>query len=256
MEMKLSVAMITFNEEKNLERTLNSIKDLADEIIIIDSGSTDKTKEIAEKFGAKFYLEPWKGYGKQRNSAIEKCSSEWVLNIDADEEISQELLLKIKEILNEPREYEVYTVRFASICFGKELKYGGWSNSFHIRLFKKEAGRYNYNVVHESFDTEKKIGKIVEKIYHHSYLTMEDYVTRFNRYTTEGAIDYYNKNKKATLFQIFLNPLYKFIRMYIFRLGFLDGIEGFAIANMSSLYTMVKYFKLREMYKNETYIKK
>ena len=254
--MKLSIAMITFNEERNLERTLTSIKDIADEIIIVDSGSTDKTREIAEKFGAKFYFEPWAGYGKQRNSVIEKCSSEWILNIDADEEITEELFVKIKNILETPPDCEVYTINFASVCFGKELKYGGWSNSYHIRLFKKTAGKFNFNVVHETFETKSKVGKIKEKICHHSYLTMEDYLSKFNRYTTEGAIDYYNKNKKASVFQIVFNPLYKFIRMYIFRLGFLDGMEGFVIAVMSSLYTMVKYFKLREMYRNKSYIKK
>lgn len=255
--MGLSVSIITFNEEKNLGRTLESIKNIADEIIIVDSGSTDKTKEIALGYGAKIYDQKWLGYGGQRNLAIEKSTNKWILNIDADEEISLELNKKIEEIITEKTpSLDVYEINFSSVCFGKELKHGGWSGSYHIRLFKKEAGRFNLNMVHEKFETSKVVGKLKEKILHHSYINLEDYFIKFNRYTTEGALEYYKKNKKTSLFQIVLNPLYKFIRMYFLRLGFLDGIEGFLIAVVSSLYTMVKYFKLREIYRNSAYIDK
>ncbi|MGL5123921.1 MAG: glycosyltransferase family 2 protein [Fusobacteriaceae bacterium] len=255
--MGLSVSIITFNEEKNIGRTLESIKNIADEIIIIDSGSTDKTKEIALSYGAKFYNQKWLGYGGQKNLAIEKSTNEWILNIDADEEISLELNKKIKEIISEEKSsFDVYDIKFASVCFGKELKHGGWSESYHTKLFKKESGKYNLNMVHEKFETSRQIGKIKEKFLHHSYLNLEDYFSKFNRYTTEGALEYYKKNKKTSVIQIVLNPLYKFIKMYIIRLGFLDGIEGFLIAVTSSLYTMVKYFKLREIYRNAEYIDK
>ena len=253
--MKISVAMITFNEEKILKKTLESVKNLVDEIVIVDSGSTDATKKIAEEFGAKFYYESWKGYGPQRNLAIEKCKGEWILNIDADEEVSEELKNKILEIISdENTTKEIYKINRLSVCFGKKIKHGGWGTSYAIRLFKKGAGVFNNNVVHEAFETNKEIYKIRENIYHHSYLTMEDYFNRFNRYTTEGAKDYYSKGKKVNIFDIVINPVYKFFKMYIFRLGFLDGIEGFVLASTSSLYSMIKYFKLREMYKNGSYI--
>ncbi|WP_297596849.1 glycosyltransferase family 2 protein [uncultured Cetobacterium sp.] len=255
--MKISVAMITFNEEKILRKTLESVKGLVDEIVIVDSGSTDKTEEIAKEFGAKFFVESWKGYGPQRNSAIDRCQGEWILNIDADEEISKDLGEKIREIvINSEEKREVFKINRLSVCFGKELKHGGWGTSYAIRLFKKEAGRFNDNTVHEAFETQKEIFKIKEDIFHHSYLTMEDYFTRFNRYTTEGAKDYYKKGKKISIFDITLNPFYKFLKMYVVRLGFLDGIEGFVIASTSSMYSMIKYFKLREMYKNGSYIQK
>lgn len=253
--MKLSVAMITLNEERILEKTLKSLKDIADEIIIVDSGSTDKTKEIALKYGAKFFQEKWKGYGLQRNSSIDKCTNEWILNIDADEEISEELSRKIKEIKESETDKEVFEINFSSVCFGKKLKHGGWSNQYHIRLFKKDTGRFNTNEVHEEFLTEKKVYRLKEEIYHHSYISLEEYFTKFNRYTTEGAKEYYQRGKKASNFQIIFNPIFKFIRMYIIRLGFLDGIEGLMIASTSALYSMVKYFKLREMYKNDSYKK-
>lgn len=250
---KLTVSMITLNEEKILSQTLTSVKEIADEIIMVDSGSTDKTKEIALSFGAKIIEQKWLGYGKQRNVAIENASNEWILNIDADEEISSELLQKIKDIKSKKVKGEVFEINFTSVCFGKKLKYGGWSNSYHIRLFKKSSGRFNDNVVHEEFITEKKIYKLKEKIFHHSYLSLEDYFYKFNRYTTEGAIDYYKKGKKSSILQIIFNPIYKFVKMYIIRLGFLDGIEGFIIASTSAMYSMVKYFKLREIYKNGVY---
>lgn len=254
--MTLTVSIITLNEEKNLARTLESVKKFADEIVIVDSGSTDKTEEIAKNFNAKFYFQKWLGYGPQRNKAIELASSEWVLNIDADEEISEELAKKIVDIKDEKNgNIDVFKINFMSVCFGKKIKHGGWSNSYRIRLFKKNSGRFNENNVHEEFITNLHIGKINEYILHHSYSDLEDYFTKFNKYTTLGAIEYYKKNKKASLVSIVLNPIYKFIRMYFFRLGFLDGLEGFILAITSSLYTMVKYYKLKEIYRNNAYIK-
>lgn len=253
--MKLSVAMITLNEERILEKTLKSLEGVADEIVIVDSGSTDKTEEIAKKYGARFINQKWLGYGKQRNVAIENATGDWVLNIDADEEISPKLAKKLKEIKENESEKEVFEINFSSVCFGKKLKHGGWSNQYHIRLFRKDAGRFNTNEVHEEFLTDKKVYRLKEEIYHHSYITLEEYFTKFNRYTTEGAKEYYRRGKKPSNFQIIFNPIFKFIRMYIIRLGFLDGIEGLMIASTSAMYSMVKYFKLREMYKNNSYKK-
>ena len=253
--MKLSAAIMTFNEEKNLDRTLKALEDICDEIVIVDSGSTDRTKEIAEKYKAKFINQKWLGYGKQRNVAIDNCSGKWILAVDADEELSPQLKEKIKEIIESNDESKkVYEINRLSVCFGKKIKHGGWGTSYAVRLFLKGAGKFNDNTVHESFVTDEKVYQIKEDIYHHSYLTLEDYFSKFNRYTTEGALEYYKKGKKASIFQIAFNPLYKFIRMYIIRLGFLDGVEGFLLASTSSLYSMVKYFKLREIYRNGSYI--
>ena len=247
--MKLSVAMITYNEEKNLERTLKAIKDVAYEIVIVDSGSTDNTKEIALAHMAKFYTEEWKGYGAQKNSAIEKCSGEWILIIDADEEISPELLEEIKEVSSKDK--DVYEVNFLSVCFGKKIKHGGWSNTYRIRLFKNGIGKFNTNEVHEEFIHTGSLGRLSGKIYHHSYNDINDYLTKFNRYTGEGAKEYFNRGKKSSIFNCTVNPFFKFIRMYLFRGGFLDGMEGFLLSVLSANYTMVKYLKLREMYRNK-----
>ena len=244
--MGLSVGIITLNEEKRLERTLESVKSFADEVIIVDSGSTDKTHEIAQKFSANFFVESWKGNGLQKNSVIDKCKEDWILLIDADEVISPELKNKIIEIVNQSKD-DVYEVNFTSVCFGKKIKHGGWSGSYRIRLFKNGIGKYNDNVVHEAFITEGKIAKLQEEIFHYSYEDLADYLIKFNRYTSEGAREYFKRGKKSNIFWLVINPIFKFIRMYVFRLGFLDGIEGLLLAILSSNYTMVKYYKLLEM---------
>ena len=252
--MKLSVGIITFNEEKILPVTLKAASKVADEIVIVDSNSSDGTVEIARNFGAKVYDEEWKGFGPQKNSVIEKCSGEWILLIDADEELSEDLINKINKIKNGTYDYQVYQINRCSVCFGKELKHGGWSNQYATRLWKKGSVKVSDNLVHEDYITDCEIGKIKEKINHYSYITMKDYFDRFNRYTTLGAEEYYKRGKKSGILKIILNPMYKFFRMYFLRLGFLDGIEGFVIACTSSMYSMVKYFKLREIYRNGSYV--
>ena len=253
MKMKLSVGIITYNEERNLPKTLEAARKIADEIIIVDSHSTDGTVKMAESYGATVYSEDWKGFGPQKNSVIDKCQGEWILLIDADEELSDELVEKIKKIIDGKSEYDVYDINRCSVCFGKELKYGGWSKQYATRLWKRGTVRVSDSLVHEEFITESTKGKIPEKIYHYSYLTMHDYFERFNKYTTLGAQEYFKRGKKVSWFQIVFNPIFKFIRMYIIRLGFLDGIEGFTIASTSAMYSMIKYFKLREIYKNDVY---
>ncbi len=251
--MKLSIGIITFNEERIIGKTLQAVQEIADEIVIVDSHSTDRTVKIAESFGAKVYSEDWKGFGPQKNSVIDKCSGDWVLLIDADEVVSPELSEKIKKIINSDSKYSAFEINLCCICFGKELKHGGWSNDYHLRLWKKGTVSYNDNLVHEGFITVGKIGKIKEKIYHYTYLTLNYYFEKFNKYTTLAAQEYYKRNKKTGLVSIVIKPFFTFTKMYVLRRGFLDGIEGFVIASASALYTMAKYFKLREMYKNDVY---
>ena len=244
----LSVGLITFNEELRLGRTLKAIEGLADEIVVIDSFSSDKTVEIAESFGAKVYQIPWPGYGKQKNNVIERCTKDWILLIDADEVVTPELVKEIKETI-EHGDFYVYKIPFNSVCFGKRIHFGGWSGSSRVRLFKKTSGHYSLDEVHEQFLTGDEIGELKNRIDHYTYEDFQDYLHKFNRYTTEGAAVAFKKNKSAGFFNIVLNPIFKFLRMYVFRFGFLDGVEGLALSIFSALYTSVKYLKLREMKK-------
>lgn len=243
----ISVGIIVYNEELRLGRTLEAVKEIADEIVIVDSFSTDKTLDIARGHGARIFQREWTGYGDQKNYVIDKCREKWILLIDADEVITDELAREIKEVINSSREEKVFEIPFNSVCFGKRIKYGGWSGSSRIRLFTKDSGKYSLDKVHEKFLTNEKIGKLKKRIDHYTYEDYEDYLTKFNRYTGEGAQVAYEKGKKAGLCNIILNPIFKFIRMYIFRLGVLDGLEGLILAVSSAMYTSVKYVKLRNL---------
>ncbi len=246
--MKLSVGIITFNEEKDLPRTLASIQDLADEIVIVDSGSTDKTAEIAASFNARFFVETWKGFGLQKNSVIDKCSGKWILLIDADEEISPELRTEIKNVIaQEETPFEVYQLRFLSICFGKKIKHGGWSGFYRIRLFQNGAGRYDNKEVHEDFVSEKLIGKLKGEIFHYTYNDWNDYIEKFNSYTSKSAETMYKSGKQKPVFLIWLSSTFYFLKSYVFRLGFLDGYEGYLLSKFGAMTVLIKYVKLKAL---------
>jgi len=249
--MKLSVGLITYNEEKDLSRTLEAVKEIADEIVIVDNGSTDHTLDIAGKYGARIYSEEWKGFGLQKNAVIEKCQGDWILLIDADEEISVPLKEKIKEIINRQNNpYKVYKLNFTTICFGKQIKYGGWSNFFRVRLFARGAGKYDNKTVHENFVTSEPIGMVKEKINHYTYSNLEDYFTKFNSYTTKQAWQYKQAAKKKNIMSIYFSSGFSFFKTFILQLGFLDGYEGYLLSKFGAMIVLVKYSKLRELNQN------
>ena len=247
--MGLSVGIITYNEEKNILKVIKAVEKIADEIIIVDSNSTDNTVDLVKKNGAQVFVESWKGYGPQKNSVIEKCNQDWILLIDADEIVSEKLGERIFEIINSKPEFEVYEVNFTAVCFGKIIKHGGWSNHYRVRLFRRGSGLYNDREVHEKFVTKSLSGKIKEELYHYTYDNITDYFDKMNRYTSEAA-NYYKLNNKKKLFLIFyFDSIFKFFKMYIVKLGFLDGYEGYLLAKLASIYVFIKYAKLKE--KNE-----
>ncbi|MDR1632113.1 MAG: glycosyltransferase family 2 protein [Dysgonamonadaceae bacterium] len=248
--MNLSVGLITHNEEKKLTRTLKAIKDIAGEIVIVDSGSSDKTVEIARSFGANVFVEPWKGFGMQKNSVIDKCRGKWILLIDADEEVTPELKEHIRIITDsQTPQHEVYKIQFRSVCFGKEIKHGGWSGFYRIRLFRNGAGRYDNRQVHESFVTSASIGIIQKDIIHYTYENLEEYFEKFNSYTSKMAMQYREKAKKKSVVSIYLGAKFNFFKSYILQLGFLDGYEGYLLSKAGAMYMLVKYSKLRELNK-------
>jgi len=244
--MGISVSMITYNEELKLEKTLKSIYKWVDEIIIVDSYSTDRTIEIAKKYGAKVYNEEWKGFGKQKNSALEKCTQDWILLIDADEEVTIELSKEILEEVKNPRG-KVYEIPRISYCFGKKTRH----LDFTIRLVKSKIGNYNHKEVHENFESEENKYKLKNKINHHTYANLKEYLEKFNRYTTLAANQMYEKGTKVNIFVLIMNPIYKFIKKYFLKLAFLDGKNGLVLSVLSSYYNFIKYAKLWELRENE-----
>ena len=226
--MKLSVAIITFNEENNIKRTLDAVYDIADEIIIVDSNSTDNTKRIALRYSkVRFFNEDFKGDGLQKQSAIDKCKGEWVLLIDADEEVTLRLKEKIKYlVLNNNAKYDVYTIRLVSIINMKVIRFGGWSKVTKRILFKRNSGQISPVAVHASWQTNSPIGFITESINHYLYRDPHHQIDKLNLYSTEQSKVNFQKGKKITLFKVVFIPFYHFIKMYIFRLGFLEYCIG------------------------------
>ena len=246
--MNLSIGLITYNEEKNLARTLNAVKHIADEIVIVDDGSTDKTIEIAQSFNANVFIEPWKGFGPQKNSVIDKCKGDWILLLDADEEVTPELRERIREITTSQASlYDVYQIRIRSFCFGKEIKHGGWSGDYKTCLFRKITGRFENNQVRENFVSASAAGKINEYINHYTYADLKEYFEKFNSYSSRSVTECKKKGEKRSAISIYFLAKLSFFKSYILKLGFLDGYEGYLLSKVGAMYIMIKYSKLREL---------
>jgi len=244
-KLPLSVCLITYNEEKNIARTLKPIQDFAEEIIIVDSFSQDATCNIAKEFGAKIFNEEWKGFVDQKNSALEKCNQEWILMLDADEVVSDELRSSIISILKSPKA-DAYYINRKTHYLGKLMNYA-WQPDWNLRLTKRSAKPiWKGDMVHESLSIVGTTSKIKGEIIHYSYANIKHHFEKTIRYAEISSQSYYEHGKKATLLNILLNPLYAFIRIYFLRKGALDGVRGFIAAISSAFGTFLKYAFLWE----------
>lgn len=247
--MTLSVVIITCNEEKNIGRTLESVR-WADEIILVDSGSTDRTLEIARSFGekVKIFSESWKGFPAQKNSAIAKATGGWVLSLDADEPVETALADEIRALLQQPPDKDGYQIPRKNFLFGRWIRYGGWYPDPKLRLFRRGKGRFDDRRVHESMVVEGPVGRLRHAILHYAYEDLAGYIEHNNRYSTLGAELAVAQGRRGFSFaHIVLNPLLTFIKNYFFRLGFLDGKQGFLVHFYHSVYVSWKYVKVWEM---------
>lgn len=250
MSMTLSVAIVTFNEKANLARTLNSIS-WADEVVIVDSGSTDGSEEIARRFGVRWFMEPWKGFAAQKNSAIDKCNCDWILSLDADEEISAELGEKIKSLLNGQPNHSAYILRRRNYFLGRWMKHGGYYPDPKLRLFRRGSCRFEERAVHETMKTVSPAGELQGDLIHHAYPTLTGYLEHMNRYSSLGAEQIAASGDSgpgllAFVNGVVLNPVATFVYNYLFRLGFLDGREGLLQHLYHSVYISWKYAKAWE----------
>ena len=257
--MKLSVVLITHNEEANLPRTLESVMPLVGdgkgEIIVVDSGSTDGTVEIAKSFGAKVFIEEWKGYAAQKNSAIDKATGDWILSLDADEEASPELAQRIATLWpGDKIEVRGFYVPRRNFFLGRWIKHGGFWPDRKLRLFKRGEGKFEDRSVHEDVrllgpaDAYSDVDWLEESLLHHSYPTLTDYLEHMNRYSSLGAEMAVGKGRRGfSIFNIVLRPLATFTYNYSFRLGFLDGREGLLLHLYHAAYVSWKYAKAWEL---------
>ncbi len=249
--MKLSVAVITYNEEKNIKRFLNSVSDIADEIVITDSFSTDRTEEIARNNPkVKFIQKDFVGYGKQKNFAISQCNGEWILFPDTDEIIDEKAKSSILKIINENQSKEVFLINFDNILLGKTLNFGGWGKVSRERFFKNGSAKYSEDDVHESFITSSEKGILEGRIKHYTYRNIHHHIEKSNYYTSMMAEQMFRKGKKSSIAKIFFKPTFQFFKTYVLKAGFLDGWVGFYIAITAAFYTFLKYSKLYEKNKN------
>jgi len=243
---KLSVVIITFNEERNIGRCLESVQDIADEIIVSDSFSTDRTEEICKEFSAKFYKKKWEGYSKQKNNANSLASNNLVFSIDADEALSEELKKSIAKIKLSAKSNAAFKVnRLTNYC-GNWIHHCGWYPDTKLRIWFKDEGKWE-GELHEKlvFGSEPQTTTLAGDLLHYSYYTLEDHYKQVEKFTSIAAQDYFDRNKKVTLIKLWLSPVVKFVRDYFLKLGFLDGKSGFRICYISAGATYLKYKKLR-----------
>lgn len=247
---RISAVIITKNEEANLPRCLDSVK-FVNELIIIDSDSTDRTIEIAESYGAKVYRPEWKGFGPAKQEGVDRASCEWILSIDADEEVPAELADEIQAIVNDERALNGYYMPRKTQFLGRWIKHCGWYPDYILRLFKKSTGRFDGAVVHEKVIVEGETGYLRHDLLHYSYPSLEQYLKKSNLYTTLGAKSAYDRGKRSRLFDTTIRPAASFVAHYVGRQGFLDGWAGFVLSVLSAVAVLNKYSKLRELERKE-----
>jgi len=246
--VSLSVAIITFNEEANIRRTLESVR-WADEIVVVDSGSNDRTCDIARELGAKVFVEEWKGFAAQKNSAIDKCTSDFILSIDADEEVTAGLAGDIRSELNEKPSVG-YFVNRRNMFLGRWMRHGGYYPDAKLRLFARGTARCANRPVHEDIEMippKKASGMLRGDLVHHAYPTLSGYIEHMNRYSSLGADAAIEKGHRSfSIINIILRPKATFVYNYLLRLGFLDGREGLLLHLYHSVYVSWKYAKAWE----------
>lgn len=244
---KISVIIITKNEELNIEDCLKSVQ-WADEIIIVDSESDDRTIEIARKYTSKIFIRKWEGYSKQKKYALSLAGNEWVLSVDADERISEELQ---REIQSGPDgDFDGYSISRKNIFLGKHITGCGWDNDYQLRLFRKTKTRITDSLVHEAFIVEGNIGKLKNRMIHYSYRTLRDAITKMNNYSTLEAAQKY-KHKRVTPADFIIHPVAAFIQYFIIRRGYRDGRYGLMVSLLHSMTNMQIYMKMWELKKRE-----
>ena len=245
---KISALAITFNEEDNVKNYVQSLA-FADEIIFIDSKSTDKTVQIAKELGVTVIEKEFSNFSDQRNFAISKAKNDWVVFFDLDEIITKELEKEIFNNVKNPESKVAFFVKRKFFFMGKKIKFGGWQQDKAVRLFNKNFCQYNGNLVHEEIKAGGKIGVLKNGLNHYSYKNFDNYNDKLNLYSKLQAENLYIKKLKPNAYHLFFRPLYRFLWQYIFRMGILDGKEGFILAYIHSFSVFKRYLQLWMMYR-------
>jgi len=244
--MKLSATIVALNEERNIVRAIESLHS-ADEIVVVDSGSTDRTRDVARSLGARVIEEPWRGYAAQKNFAAQCAEHDWILSLDADESLGEVLEAEILELKRDGPRFDAYDMpRLAQYC-GRWILHSGWYPDPKVRLYHRKRASWAGDFVHESVRVNGTLGHLQGKLLHFTCNSVDDHLKTLNRYTTLAAQDLVAKQSPSPLWKLALDPIWTFLRSYVIWQGFRDGPQGFTIARMAALYTFLKYSKAREL---------
>jgi len=242
---RLTVAVITWNEEARLRRCLESVA-WADEIVVVDAASTDKTATIAREFTDHVFVHPWEGFARQKNRAVERATGDWVLSLDADEEVGDELRESIRRVLASDAGPNGYTVARRNIFWGRFIRHGRLYPDWQLRLFRRGAGRFVDRDVHESVEVTGTVTRLDGALVHESYRDVADFLERTNRYTSLAADEWARRRRPFSAADVVLRPLSRFVSMYVIHRGFLDGWRGFLLAVLYAYYVFIRSVKIWE----------
>ena len=243
MGFKISVTIITLNEESNIKRCLESVS-WADDIVIVDSGSTDKTVEICRQFDCRILDTAWMGFGRTKQFAVEQAAHDWIFSIDSDEVITPELQAEIKTLLEEEPPFHGYRVPRRSTYLNKIILHGGWQRDRPLRLFNRQYAAFNKKEVHESVAVDGDVDSLQNYLLHYPYPDITTHLSKMNTYTELGAEELFEKGRTCSLFEARMRGLIKFFKMYFLQGGFLDGAPGYVLAKNSAFGVYLKYVKL------------
>jgi glycosyltransferase involved in cell wall biosynthesis len=244
--MKITATVITFNEEHNIAKALESLS-WADEIVVVDSESSDRTVEIARKFTDRVFVRLWPGYSAQKNFAAEQACNDWIFSLDADERVSPELADKIKQLkLGNSPVPGAFEMPRLTYYLDRWIKHSGWHPDYKLRLYNRNRARWRGDYVHETLEVEGPVQRINADILHYTVRNASEHHLRMDRYTTLAAEQLSSQGKHVSLGSLLLSPAAVFLRSYIFKLGFLDGIPGLAIARFAAHYEFLKNLKVWE----------
>ncbi len=242
----LSVIMITLDEEENIRACLQSVA-WADEIIVVDAESTDRTAAIAKEYTDRVFVIPWQGYAANKSFALAQARGEWIFWIDADEIVPAALAREIQAVIRSGPRYSGYEVARKAYFLGRWIKHCGWYPGYVLRLFRRDHGRFNEHRVHEGVELAGDRARLQNSLDHYTDRDLEHYMWKFNRYTSLAAEELAGKGRRGGLAAFLFRPLHAFIKMYILKRGFLDGVEGLMLCLLSANYVAAKYAKAWEL---------
>lgn len=244
--MRISATIITFNEQRNIARAIESLR-CCDEVVVVDSGSVDRTVEIARELGARVIEHPWEGFASQKNLAAESAANDWIFSVDADESLSEALEAEIWQLKKRDPQFDAYTMPRLAQYMGRWILHSGWYPDRKVRMYDRRKATWTGSYVHESVQVDGSIGHLDANLLHHTCDSLSQHLETMNRYTTLAAEQMVADGVRIGWRHLLLDPPWTFFRTYFLKRGFLDGTEGLAIAHMASLYNFVKYAKARFM---------